>query len=308
MLRYFILLTISLFLYAEHAITPIPLDLNYNEEKAQLGKKLFFETMLSRDGTIACVSCHHLPGNGADKRKYSLGIEGKEAKVNTPTVLNSVFNFTQLWNGSIQTLHQQVLFPIINPKEMNSTIEDVLSKLENSHYKENFYLVFKDGITPNNLFEVIAEFEKALTTPNSKFDNYLRGDDSAINAQEKRGYEKFKEIGCISCHNGVNFGGNMYQKIGLMVPYHTDDITSQGRYKVTKRPRDKQVFKVPTLRNVELTAPYFHDGSIATLQDAIKDMKEHQLGIFTNGSEIDDIEAFLKTLTGDTPRILQEVR
>ena len=176
-----------------------------------------------------------------------------------------------------------------------------------------FLKIYADGVTQNNLAEVIAEFEKALITPNSRFDQYLRGDKNAITPQEKRGYKAFQEAGCISCHNGVNIGGNMYQKMGIMLPYdHTykpqDFSVLNGRYNVTKRERDKRVFKVPSLRNIALTAPYLHDGTAETLKDVIMDMREHQLGLLDESDEVEDIEMFLKTLTGEVPEIIKEMR
>lgn len=188
---------------------------------------------------------------------------------------------------------------------MADSVENILNKLSNSPYKKEFKKIYKDGVTQNNLIESIVEFEKALITPNSKFDKYLRGDSTAITAQEKRGYEIFKEAGCISCHNGVNVGGNMFQKVGLMVPYKSG---SKGRYNLTLRERDKFVYKVPSLRNIELTAPYLHDGTVQTLRDAIIFMREYQLDIIETDSEVDDIEAFLKTLTGEMPEILKDIK
>ena len=227
--------------------------------------------------------------------------------MNSPTVLNSVFNFVQFWNGRAKDLKEQVLGPIENPLEMASKLEDVIQKLKNSSYNKEFNSIYEDGVTEDNLADAIAEFERALITPNSRFDRYLRGEESAINEQEKRGYETFKDLGCISCHNGVNVGANMYQKIGIIEPYkQLKEIN--GRYDVTKRERDKNVFKVPSLRNIELTEPYFHDGQALTLKDARENMQILQLGIDPDKKDTDDIEVFLKTLTGDTPEILKDFK
>ena len=301
----FIILFITVLLTADD-ITPIPLTIEYDKAKAELGKRLFFDNILSKDDTISCSSCHNLPGNGANATPFSFGVNGSEGDINSPTVLNSVFNFVQFWNGRAKDLKEQALMPIENPVEMASKLEDVIEKLKKSEYKKEFDTIYKDGVTKHNLADSIAEFEKALITPNSRFDRYLRGEDKAINEQEKRGYETFKDLGCISCHNGVNVGGNMYQKIGVIKPYkQKKDI--KGRYDVTKRERDVNVFKVPSLRNIELTEPYFHDGGALTLKDAIKLMQILQLGIHPNESNTEDIEAFLKTLTGETPEILKEL-
>lgn len=299
---------VTTYIFAADVITPIPLTLPYDEEKAALGKKLFFDKILSNDGTLSCSSCHILPGSGADKQVYSVGINGQATSRNTPTVLNAVFNFAQFWDGRAKDLHEQALMPIFNPKELGSSLEAAIIRLENSSYKEKFERIFEDGITRDTIAEVLVEFEKVLITPNSRFDKYLLGDTSILNEQEMRGYETFKSIGCISCHNGVNMGGNMYQKVGIMVPFDhlKDDISFNGRYNITHRIRDKAVFKVPTLRNIELTAPYLHDGSARTLKDAVLDMREHQLGIVNEDSSVDDLVAFLKTLTGESPKILGE--
>ncbi len=303
MFKYIIFLTFTFVLCANQTITPIPLTMDYDKDKVALGKKLFFDSILSKDGTISCQSCHTLPGSGADTKVFSFGVNTEEGKLNTPTVLNAIFNFSQFWDGRSKTLYHQTLSHIINSLEMQSSIENIIKKLKNSSYKIQFQKLYKDGVTQKNLLDSVVEFEKALITPNSKFDSYLRGDNGALNTQEKRGYKKFKEIGCINCHNGVNIGGNMYQKVGLIIPYKE---AFNGRYNVTARERDKQVFKVPTLRNIELSAPYFHNGSIKTLEGAIINMRKHQLGIIANGNDITDIEAFLKTLTGKLPVILKE--
>ena len=309
MLKQLIFLVLSTSLFAQEEITPIPLTISYDEQKAALGKELFFDPILSHDGTIACVSCHHLPGSGADTVPRSVGVNGAKGNINTPTVLNSVFNFVQFWDGRAKSLDSQLMEPITNPLEMGSTVEEVLEKLEESSYKQKFAKIYTSGVNEKNLIEVIAEFEKALITPNSRFDQYLRGDYNALNAQELRGYKKFQELGCITCHNGVNIGSNMYQKIGIMIEYDhsVDDSVINGRYDETKRLRDKRVFKVPTLRNIALTAPYLHDGTAETLRDAIIDMREHQLGILEENEDIDEIEAFLRTLTGEMPAILKEL-
>jgi len=305
MFKLLIISLLSINLFAVEAITPIPLTMLYDKQKAQLGKKIFFDPIISKDGTISCSSCHDLPGSGANNTAYSFGVDAREGIINSPTVLNAVFNFAQFWDGREKNLKDQSRGPISNPLEMDTTLKDVLRKLNKSSYKKEFFTIYRTAANEDNLMEVIAEFEKALTTPNSRFDKYLRGDIDAINEQEKRGYKKFKDIGCISCHNGVNIGGNMYQKLGVILPYKQDKSLN-GRYDITKRERDRNVYKVPTLRNIELTAPYFHDGRVKTLKEAIFKMKEHQLGLESNMENLDDIEAFLKTLTGEMPFILNE--
>jgi len=285
----------------------MPLSVEYDKNKASLGKKLFFDTILSKDDTISCASCHSLPGNGANTTQYSFGVNGAEGEVNSPTVLNSSFNFVQFWDGRAKGLKEQALGSIQNPVEMAENIPNVLKKLKNSSYKQEFENIYKNGVTKDNLAEVIAEFEKALFTPNSRFDKYLRGDTGAISEEEKRGYQLFQDLGCISCHNGMSVGGNSYHKIGLFKPYKQNKLFV-GRYAVTKRDRDKDMVKVPSLRNVELTAPYFHDGGAKDLKDAISAMLKLQIGINPQDKDINDIEVFLKTLTGQKPEILKDIK
>lgn len=304
MLKLLIIFITSLHLFAS-TIEPIPLAVEYHIKKASLGKKLFSDTILSKDGTISCATCHNLEHNGADTTPYSFGVDGAEGLVNSPTVFNSSGNFVQFWNGRAEDLKAQVIMPITNPVEMADNKENILKKLKNSKYDELFKALYKDGVTIENLSEVVAEFEKALITPNSRFDQYLRGDLNAITAEEKEGFKTFKELGCISCHNGVNVGGNMYQKSGLIIPY-LQDKPMLGRFDITSRDRDKNIYKVPSLRNIELTAPYFHDGQVKTLKDAVFMMQKHQLGIIPKKIDTKRITTFLKTLTGEMPRILQE--
>ncbi len=298
---------VTLSLYAQTPITPLPENAIYSVPKAELGKRLFFDPILSKDETISCSSCHNLPGNGANSTPFSIGVGGKEGVINTPTVLNASLNFAQHFDGRAKTLKEQMVFPITNPIEMDTTVEAIISTLSDTVYRSDFEAIYSDGLTEDNFLDAIAEFEKALITPNSKFDRYLRGDSSALNRQERLGYEKFQSTGCVNCHNGVNIGGNMYQKMGIFAPY-TQKKVLNGRIDVTKRERDKYVYKVPTLRNIELTAPYMHDGQVKTLKETIKLMREHQLGVTNNSSSIAQIEAFLKTLTGETPSILKGMK
>jgi len=294
-------------LYAQTPITPIPENAIYSSLKAELGKKLFLEASLSKDGTVSCSSCHSLSTSGADSKKYSVGVDGKEISLNTPTVLNAALNFSYFFNGKAKTLKEQIALSISNHNEMDTTLDEVITKLEKSAYKTEFDAIYSDGLTQENFVDALSEFEKALITPNSKFDRYLRGDSSALNKQERLGYEKFQSMGCINCHNGVNLGGNMYQKMGIFIPYKQDKVLN-GRVDITERDRDKFVYKVPTLRNIELTAPYMHDGQVKTLKEAIKSMREHQFGVTSNSKSIAQIEAFLKTLTGETPAILKGMK
>ncbi len=291
---------------AEELITPIPLNPVFNKEKAVLGKKLFSDPILSKDNTISCESCHKLDGGGVDGLQFSIGVNEKRGNINSPTVFNSFHNLAQFWDGRARDLKEQVMDPIVNPVEMASTFKEVITKLSKiPSYKREFKAIYKDGITEDNIADAIAEFEKALITANSRFDKYLRGDKDALTKDEVEGYELFKSKGCISCHNGVNIGGNMYQKFGVMKEYR-DETNQLGRYNVTKNEVDKYYFKVPTLRNIELTAPYFHDSSEKCIKKAVEIMPEHQLGRQIKDDEIEKIVMFLKTLTGELPAILKK--
>jgi len=287
-------------------IRPIETNVKYDSNKAALGKKLFFDPGLSKDGTIACINCHTLPGSGADSIKYSIGIRGQEGDINTPTVLNSSLSFVQMWDGRAKTLQDQVHLPITNPKEMGNTMANVIKYLKSkSDYVKAFKKIYPNGISEQSVSDAIAEFEKALTTPNSKFDRFLRGNTHLLSPLELKGKELFFKVGCISCHNGTAVGGYMYQKFGIF-NQHVSDKNQLGRYNITLREEDRYVFKVPSLRNIALTAPYFHDGSAKTLKDAIMLMGYYQLGIRLHEDQVKALEAFLNTLTGETPRILRE--
>jgi len=288
-------------LHAKELITPIPDTISYDPVKAKLGKKLFSDPILSRDGTISCESCHHLGYNGADSTPVSRGVDGRKGDLNSPTVFNAVFNFSQFWDGRAKDLKEQAIGPILNPKEMDGNISEIVKRLRSdTFYRKAFYKIYHEKITINHITEVIAEFEKSLITPDSRFDRYLKGDTSALSEKEKEGYRLFKSFGCISCHNGVNLGGNLYQKIGIIQPFHPIH-KYPGRYNVTKNEEDRYYLKVPSLRNIALTAPYLHDGSVKTLKQAIRVMIHYQLGRISREEDVKKIEKFLLTLTGKLP-------
>ena len=301
------MLIIFVFLNAE-PITPIPLNIKYDKQKAKLGKLLFFDPNFSRDKKISCASCHSPEFYGADNKQFSIGVYGQVDKpMNSPTVYNAVFNCWQFWNGRAKTLQQQAMMANHDKLEMdmdNKTLEDRVNS--NNLYKKMFFKIYgKNYITADMVYDAIAEFEKTLITPNSKFDRYLRGDKAALNDKEKKGYFLFKSYGCITCHNGVNIGGNSFQKIGIFI----DKINiprGRDRYEVTKNKNDKYVYKVPTLRNIDKTAPYFHNGSVKSLKKAIYLMGKWNLGIEIPNKDIDYIYLFLKTLTGKQPKSLDE--
>lgn len=294
-------------LYSIEPIQPLPLildDINLN--KAKLGRVLFSDPLLSKDGTVSCNSCHDLSLGGADSRDVSLGVENKKGNVQSPTVFNARYNFKQFWNGRADTLKEQADGPLHNPVEM-AMDKNAIEKYLNSSdfYKKQFKKVYAtSSILYKNAIDAIVEFEKALVTPNSRFDQFLYKK-IALNDNEHKGYVLFKTLGCISCHNGINVGGNSFQKFGLMedVPHI---MSTPDRYAITKNVRDKNIFKVPTLRNIEYTAPYFHDASSKTLYEAVEDMGHLNLGIALEEAEIQEVLAFLKSLSGDQPTILKE--
>jgi|HubBroStandDraft_6_1064221.scaffolds.fasta_scaffold19127_2 cytochrome c peroxidase len=285
-------------------IQPIEPLSNLDPRKVELGRKLFHDPRLSHDNQLSCAHCHDLHTGGTDHRARSIGINGAVGVINAPTVLNSGFNFSQFWDGRAGTLEKQIDGPLQSNIEMGSTWPEVIDKLKLSdEYVRDFHQIYGDEIQSDHVRDSIAEFERSLSTPNSRFDRYLRHEAGALTSQEEEGYKLFKSFGCASCHQGVNIGGNMYQKLGVMAPYFTDrgHITKAdlGRFNVTGDPRDMYMFKVPSLRNVELTRPYFHDGSAATLADAVRMMAKYQLGRHLTDQEVESIVEFLKTLTGE---------
>ena len=296
---------IPVFSVSPDPISPLPDSIpGLDQKKISLGKMLFNDTSLSHDNTIACASCHILNQGGVDGKKFSIGIRGQLSLINAPTVYNSGFNFRQFWNGRAETLKEQVEGPIYNPLEMGSTWDEVISKLKrDSAYVTLFSKNYGDGITAENIADAIATFVRSLITPNSRFDRYLKGDTKAITPLELSGYRLFTSYGCVACHQGTNIGGNMYEKLGIMRDYFEErgDLTpaDEGRYAITHNPDDMHKFKVPSLRNIALTAPYFHDGTAQTLEQAVATMGKYQLGIPLPGEDIAKIVAFLRTLTGE---------
>jgi len=302
--KLFIILLSFILLHASEAITPVK-KVPYYKAKAELGKRLFSDTALSRDNSVACITCHNVYSGGADSNVVSIGFAGRKGNIQSPTVLNAVFNFRQFWNGRAKDLFEQAQGPLLNPVEHNMTKDLVLKRVrQNSYYQKEFAKIYEDGITFENILDAIVEFEKALVTVDAKFDRYLKGEIS-LSKKEQKGYDLFKQYGCISCHNGINLGGNSFAKIGIFKPY-INLQTYPDRFAITHDELDKNVFKVPTLRNIALTAPYFHDGSQTTLKAAIQTMAVYNLGIKITPQELEEIEAFLKTLTGKLPEILDE--
>lgn len=286
-------------------IEPLPEKIPVDGRKAKLGHRLFHDPILSKDGTVSCASCHAMDKGGTDLAPVSTGVGGALGGINSPTVFNAAFNLAQFWDGRAKDLVEQAQGPVENPKEMAESWDNVVSKLKaDESYADSFALIYPDGVTRLNAADAIAEFEKTLITPNSRFDRYLKGDKAALNQDEIAGYELFKGKGCATCHNGANVGGNSYQKLGVMADYFADrgmPVTEAdlGRYNFTKDELDKHFFKVPSLRLAALTPPYFHDASRKTLAEAIQAMGKYQLGLDLSPEEISKIEAFLRSLPGD---------
>jgi cytochrome c peroxidase len=287
---------------AEEPIQPIKPYVSKEPALVELGKKLFFDPRLSKSGFISCNSCHNLSMGGSDNLKTSIGHNWQQGPINAPTVLNSSLNVAQFWDGRAMTLQDQAGGPIANPGEMAFTHALAIELLKSiPGYVSEFKTVFgKDDLTIGEVTKAIAEFEETLVTPNSRFDKWLSGEKKALSADELAGYELFKDSGCTACHNGAAAGGNTFQKMGVVEPY-TSTSPAEGRVAVTKEEADRFNFKVPTLRNVELTYPYFHDGEAETLTEAVDVMGRIQLGKKFSDKENAQIVAFLKTLTGDQP-------
>lgn len=287
---------------ADEPIKPIAPVKVKDAALVELGKKLYFDTRLSKSGFISCNSCHNLSMGGTDNLKTSIGHNWQKGPINAPTVLNSSMNLAQFWDGRAADLKAQAGGPIANPGEMASNHTLAVEVLQSiPGYVAEFKTVYgSDKITIDGVTKAIAAFEETLVTPNSRFDKWLKGDKKALTATELAGYQLFKESGCTACHNGAAVGGNSFQKMGVVAPYKATS-PAEGRVAVTKDEADRFNFKVPTLRNVELTYPYFHDGEAATLSQAVETMGRVQLGKTFSAEENGKVVAFLKTLTGEQP-------
>ncbi|MCP4996798.1 MAG: cytochrome-c peroxidase [Gammaproteobacteria bacterium] len=293
---------------ADEPITPVKPVQNINLAQVELGKKLYFDPRLSKSGFISCNSCHNLSMGGTDNLKTSIGHNWQQGPINAPTVLNSSLSLAQFWDGRAADLKAQAGGPIANPGEMAFTHTLAIDVLESiPAYVTEFKQVFGKGkINIDQVTVAIAEFEKTLVTPNSRFDQWLLGDKDALTADELAGYNLFKSTGCAACHNGEAVGGNSFQKMGVVEPYKAKS-PAEGLVAVTGKDADRFKFKVPTLRNVEMTYPYFHDGEAETLTEAVDVMGRLQLGKKYTKEENAQIVAFLKTLTGDQPSFLMPI-
>lgn len=289
----------------DEPVRPIPTTIELDAAKVALGEKLFHETALSGNGQISCASCHSLDKGGTDQLPVSIGVSGNPGAVNAPTVFNVGNHFMFFWDGRAQTLEEQIDGPIHNPDEMATDWTTIIANLQkNESYLRDFREVYQSIPSEQNIKDAIATFERSLATPNAPFDQYLKGNEAAISVLAKEGYSLFKAYGCAACHQGQNLGGNMFQQFGVIGDYFSERGTpltpaDLGRYNVTKDDWDKYFFKVPTLRNIALTAPYFHDGSAGTLEEAVEIMARYQLGKELSELEKEAIIAFLHSLTGE---------
>ncbi len=287
-------------------VRPLPLlrqDIDETlQKRIDLGKRLFNDTRLSGSGKLSCASCHNLSLGGADPRGASFDTSGKPLRRNAPTVYNVAFSANQFWDGRAQTLQQQAHEVITSALEMNGEWPSILQRLREDSELIAAFSIYPQGISQQTVVDALALFERTLITPNSPFDRYLRGDEAALTTTQKQGYELFKRLGCISCHQGRNLGGNLFQYFGVyasrdqLAMYEEQD---KGRYEVTGEQEDMLLFKVPSLRNIALTAPYFHDGSRTTLEQAVQDMGQLQLGKRLSELQTDQLVQFLQSLTGE---------
>ncbi|MCS6837623.1 MAG: cytochrome-c peroxidase [Bdellovibrionaceae bacterium] len=294
---------------------PVPEDNPTTPEKVLLGKTLFFDPRLSFDGTVSCNSCHNVMGSGDDGRAASVGIRGQVGSRGAPTVWNAAFLTVQFWDGRAKTLEEQAKGPLVNPIEMGMPDhQSVINRLKKiSGYRELFEKAFgkKDPITIDNVAKAIAAYERTLIVP-SRFDRWMAGEKNILSKKEQEGFEVMKTVGCFSCHMGPNFAGpqlplgtGFFQKFPVYPSDYDkkyDLLSDLGRYEVTKDPNDKNRWRVPTLRNVALTAPYFHNGKVKTLDEAVRVMGKSQLNVDLTKDQVEKIVAFLKTLNGEFPK------
>jgi cytochrome c peroxidase len=288
-------------------IQPLEKPVGLDPRRVALGSRLFNDKRLSKNNSISCATCHDLQQGATTHTAQSLpGVSGKNIPLNIPSVIGSGLNFAQFWNGRAGTLEEQIDGPTQHVDEMGDTWPDMIEKLAaDPGYSQSFMAIYQSPPTHESIKNALATFERSLVYTDSPFDRYLRGDGGAISPDAKAGYQLFKSFGCSSCHQGRNVGGNMFQKFGIVEDYFAKrgHITEEdyGRYNVTHDENDRYYFKVPSLRNIALTAPYFHDGSAKTLDDAVDTMATYQLGRTVSPDERAKLVAFLTSLTGKPP-------
>jgi len=288
----------------DQPIEPLPLLVDFDAARAALGEALFSEPRLSGDSKVACTDCHHEGHCLADDKPHSSVSGRPDSPVNSPTMYNVRFLYKLSWAGKFESLESHIDALMVNPKIMASSWEIATKHLsEVASYRQRFARVFRDGLTAKNVRLAVLDYERSLVTPNAPFDQYLRGDAQAVSPEVKQGFAIFKSYGCSSCHQGVAIGGNLFERFGVLQDFFADrghfDNADLGRFNVTQRDQDRFVFRVPSLRNVALTAPYFHDGSAATLEDAVTDMATYQLGRDLDEHDRSALVAFLRSLTGE---------
>lgn len=289
---------------SQEPIVPLPLDIPADPAKVALGERLFHDIRLSGDQGRACATCHRMTHGGADGLPQSMSATGTRLPRNTPTVFNVLFNTAFNWDGVVHTLEAHVERVLLSPTLMRNTWPALLATLRaDPDYRTAFAALYSGRLAPAHVIDALSIYESSLVTPNSRFDQYLRGQSEALNAVEQRGYSIFKSYGCVACHQGVNVGGTMFQKFGVFqeapAPQDPTKPIDLGRFLLTQVPRDREVFRVPSLRNVALTAPYFHDGRVTTLEAAVAIMARVQLGRTLSQADIHAIVQFLHTLTGE---------
>ncbi|MDU4251133.1 cytochrome-c peroxidase [Pseudomonas sp.] len=296
---------------ANSLFKPIPEQASdkLDPNQIELGRQLFFEPRLSASHVISCNTCHNIGTGGADNVPASSGHAWQKGARNSPTVFNAVFNVAQFWDGRAKDLEEQAKGPVQNPVEMHNTPKNVEATLSSMpEYVAAFGKAFpsdKQPVSFDNMARALQAFKSTLITPDSRFDLYLKGDDNALDAREKKGLQTFMSSGCISCHNGVNLGGQAYFPFGLVKKPDGKILPTgdKGRFEVTKTQNDAYVFRAAPLRNIALTAPYFHSGQVWDLEEAVAIMGTAQLGKQLSTEEVGDIVAFLKTVTGKQPRV-----
>ena len=287
----------------DEPITPVPAVTGIAPEKIRLGEELFRDRRLSHGDAVACDSCHVLEKGGEDGQAHSKGLDGRPLDFNTPTIFNAALEFRLNWRGNFQSLQAQNASALLDPRIMNTSWRELIEKLRGDpSYRSAFAAVYGGDIDPQRLLDALTSFERSLLTPDARFDRYLRGERAAITRDEEAGYRLFKSYGCIACHQGVAVGGNLFQRFGVFEnPFARRPTITQadlGRLTITGLESDRYVFRVPSLRNVALTAPYFHDGSAPSLEEAVAIMARVQLGRTIDDHDIELIVKFLQTLTG----------
>ena len=288
-------------------ILPLSKRTDLDPARVAPGKALFFDARLSSDGTVSCATCHQMRYGGTDDKVPSQGVGGAKGAIKGPTVFNTRFNIAQFWDGRALNLHDQLDGPVHNPREMNSSWPAIGRMLKaDEAFRTRFLKAYPEGISEKTLKDALVTFEESLVTVDSPFDRWLKGDDSALSNEQLEGYRLFKSYGCVACHQGVNVGGNLFQRMGVMEDYfeqrgRPETRADQGRFNVTGDEQDRHFFKVPSLRMVALEKVFFHDGSASSLDQAIKTMGRFQLGRDISEADRRLIAAFLHSLLGQHP-------